>query len=168
MTAAELRTARQALHLSLDALAARLSLTPAVVRAFEDGRLAIPERYARLVEWLVAAHEREEALVARGLAACPLVEQWRAEPEATGGRARAARTRALADHMRGCARCRERQQSVSLLLPPIPLAVLSPAERAFVRLVRRVERLPRWARPVAYGGAIAGVAALLRAVMALG
>jgi hypothetical protein len=167
MTAAELTAARHALDLSVDGLAARLALTPAVVRAFEEGRLAIPTRCARTVEWFLAAQERERALVACGLQRCAWVEHWAAEADPGRGGARAARTRALADHTRSCGRCRARQQNLAAALPPLPLDALGPTERAIVALVQRVERLPRWARPVAYGGAIAGMAMLVRAVIAL-
>lgn len=165
MHPSQLTAARQTLQLSSDALAAQLALTPGVVRAWEAGRLAVPRRYARMVEWLVAVQERRAQLQASGLPSCPVAERLVAAEAAGEGAARVAHTRRLADHVRGCATCVERDRRIEEALPPFPRAALTPTEHAVVWLMDAMRPLPGWARPLGYLAAVVVLVLALRVVM---
>ncbi len=165
MTAEEVRQAREALRLSQDHLAAELGVVPDVVAGFEAGTLRVPPRVAAVLRWRVAIEERERALDAAGHGLCAETVALIARFNAPGAD-RAAIMRAFETHTADCPQCRARE-AYAQSLPPLPPAPSSTAGRAFGAFVRLTERLPRWARPIAWALTVVGSIALLRALLRL-
>ena len=80
MTSTEARNLRATLGLSSEVLAADFGFTPAIVEAWETGATPVPRFEAETLRFRVAMQEREAVLATSGLAQCPWVLAWEAEP----------------------------------------------------------------------------------------
>jgi len=117
VTPEELAAARLRLGLSTDELAAELNLTPAVVAAWEAGRINPSRRAQRWLLWRGAMLDRDEALAASGLPECSslrdIVATMRDHPRSKPG------TVILA-HMASCETCLARKRYLAERFPPMP------------------------------------------------
>ncbi len=165
MTPAELTAARQRLDLTPDALAAELALTPAIVHAWEAGTVRVPQRYADELRWRVAMTERAAALDASGLPTCAWVETWEGAPEPEGLAATTKRFEALNAHVEACATCQARHRWVEERFPPLPRRPIGGWIGVVAAINERVERLPGWAQPAAWGALAFVAMTLFRVVL---
>lgn len=167
MTAEELLAARGSLGLSQEGMAAELGLTPAIVRAWERGRLAVPRMYAEVVRWRVYVHERDRALAGSGIPSCPWVDRFEAQPPARSTAEERRRLQAFVTHAEGCATCRARHAFVRDRFPEPPEPPLPTWVRFFTGLQTRLRRLPEWARPAATGALVFAALTLVRIILVL-
>jgi hypothetical protein len=162
MMAAELVDVRTRLGLSAGSIATQFNVTPAVVEAWESGSLAIPARVGEDLAYRAATYERAEALRLSGLPECAVVTGLRTKLQARGAGATVAELRAIAAHSTTCAVCQARDKYIADRFPPLPAPPARGLQGAIQAVMIRVQRLPAWARPMAYGGIIVGVFAGLR------
>jgi hypothetical protein len=162
MMAAELVDVRTRLGLSVGSVATEFNVTPSVVEAWESGSLAIPARVAKTLAFRSAAYERTEALRLSGLPECAVVAGLRAKLQAHGTGATVAEVRAIAAHSTACAICQAREKYIADRFPPLPAPPAGGLQGAIQAVITRVQRLPAWSRPMAYGGIIVGAFVGLR------
>jgi hypothetical protein len=167
MTPAEVTAARERLDLTPERLAAELAVTEGEVRGWEDGSISIPRRYAQQLVWEAALKERDEALVTAGLPACEWVQAWEQESQPDGLEQQVERLESLEAHAKACPVCRVRERYAEEYLPPLPEAPMPTWVRVVGHFSETVERLPRWARPAAYGAVLIGALTLARALLAM-
>jgi transcriptional regulator with XRE-family HTH domain len=167
MNPADVRAARETLGLSQERLAAELAVTEREVRAWEDGTARVPGRFAQLLAWQTAMQSQADALVEAGLPECEWVQAWAAEPVPARDAEQTRRLAALDAHAEQCPTCLARMRYVDEHLPPLPDPPMPAWLRLLVRFRERVERLPRWMQPAAYGAAAVGLITLARAVIAM-
>lgn len=151
MTRTEFIAARERLGLTPDELAAELDLPPTITAAWEHGSVAVPRRYAEELQWRVAATERAEALEASGLPECDWSADWDAKPLPDGLSAQGAHFEAFNRHAASCATCLAREQYIAERFPAMPRRPFPGAMGLLAAVTERVDRLPAWARPAAYG-----------------
>jgi hypothetical protein len=167
MTPAEVTAARERLDLTPERLAAELAVTEGEVRGWEDGSISVPRRFAQELAWQAALKERDEALVSAGLPACEWVQAWEQEPQPERLEQRVKWLESWEAHARACPVCQARERYAEEHLPPLPEAPMPTWARVVGRFAETVERLPRWARPAAYGAALIGALTLARALLAM-
>ena len=165
MTSDELLAARGALGFSHDAMAAELGLTPAIVRAWERGSLAIPRVYADAVQWRVYVHARDVALAESGIAPCQWVERFEAQPPARSSAEERRRLQTFVAHAEGCSLCRARHAFVRERFPVPPEPPLPAWLRFLSAAQARLRRLPEWARPAVTGALVFGAMTLIRILL---
>lgn len=149
---AELTAMRERLGLDATQLAAELDLTPAVIQAWESGRVRVPRRTAELLRWRVGLLDRQEALAASGLPECGWVRRWASEPPPRAAGGRRERERLLQLHASACPTCIARAAFLRERFPPLPAPPLFGINRALVWLLRR----PAWLRPAILGAVLVG------------
>jgi len=145
VTPDELAAARQRLGLSPEGLAAELNLTPAVVTAWEQGKINPTRRAQRWLAWRGAMLDRDEALVASGLPECValrnIVAQVRDDPRAKAGDV-------ILAHMASCDACLARKRYLAERFPPMPPPPLPLPMQVLVWAHRTVERVWRTLRGI--------------------
>ncbi len=156
MVAAELVDVRTRLGLSVGSVATQFNVTPAVVQAWESGSLAIPAHVGKTLAFRAGAHERTEALRHSGLPECAVVAGLHAKLQARGAGATTAELSAIAGHSTTCAVCQAREKYIADRFPPLPAPPAHGLQGAIQAVITRVQRLPAWSRPMAYGGIIVG------------
>ncbi len=156
MNTAEAINARQSLGLSQLQLALELGVTEKEVAAWEGGRVPIPKHLAERLAWGAALAARGAALEASGLPECAWVRAWQAKPRPKKTKARRAHVRELREHASTCPVCQARDAYAEEHLPPLPDPPVPGWAKALRWLVARVNRLPKWARPAAYGAVFIG------------
>lgn len=167
MIASEARAARIKLGLSEDAIAAITNTTPAVVVAWESGRIKIPRHIAQDLTWRVAQAEREAALEASGLAECSWVSAFEAEPVPEKLDAATAHFARLEEHAKGCDVCRAREAFLAERFPPMPPPPVAGWLAIVMPIADRVRRLPAWAQPTATGALLFVAYSLLKLIFLL-
>jgi hypothetical protein len=165
MVAAELVDVRTRLGLSVGSVATQFNVTPAVVEAWESGSLSIPARVGEALAYRAATHERAEALRQSGLPECAVITDLRAKLQARGAGATVADVRAITAHSATCAVCQGREKYIADRFPPLVPPPAQGLQGAIQAVIIRVQRLPAWSRPMAYGGIIVGVFAGLRGAL---
>lgn len=164
-TAAEARAARETLGLTVEQLAPELGLTPAVVSAWEAGRMRVPRRIMAELRWRAAVHERTRALDASGLPVCAWVARWHADSQGLSLRQRRARLEVLMEHTRVCPTCVARETFLAEQFPPLPPRPV-PGWMGFIGWFGdRIQRLPRWLRPAATGSLVFAGYSVVRIVL---
>lgn len=163
--AEEARGARETLGLTVEQLAPELGLTPAVVAAWEAGRMKVPRRIMAELRWRAAVHERTRALDASGLPVCPWVARWHAETQGLSLRARRARLETLVAHTRSCPMCEARERYLAERFPPLPERPVPGWMGVIGWFGDRIQRLPRWSRPAATGALVFAGYSLVRIVL---
>ena len=174
LTAEAVRAARETLGLSHDQLAAELSLTPAIIQAWEDGRVRATGRSAQLLEWRAAVITHDSAMAASGLPVCQTAQALLtniddAAPELNqSGKAleHSVKTfeqtaKALEQHAATCSTCQARKE-FALTLPPMPDFPLDSGGGILTKVFTRIGQLPAWLRPAAWGALLVGGMVLVR------
>jgi transcriptional regulator with XRE-family HTH domain len=167
MLASEARAARIALGLSEDALAAETNTTPAIVDAWETGRIKVPRQIAVDLTWRMAQVERLGALETSGLPECAWITDFEAEPDAEKLRAQKARVERFLAHNKECEICKAREAYIADRFPPMPPAPRDGWVAIVLPIAERVQRLPVWAQPVATGVILFVAYSLLRLIFLL-
>ena len=164
VTPTELVAARERLGLTPDGLAAELNLTPAVIVAWERGRIRPSRRAVQWLTWRTAMLDRDEALAASGLSECAELRALHAGVAgvagvggvAAGGSgggaavatepgdARRARMDAILAHLSGCPTCLARRRYIEARFPPMPQPPMAASMRALVWAFDAVGRVRRW------------------------
>jgi DNA-binding XRE family transcriptional regulator len=167
MTAIDVAAVRNRLGLTTDALAAEFNVTPAVVAAWESGRMALTAYAAEWLTWKDAMATREVALASAGMPPC---QQVRVLAHAAGSgpvRSRVQGIQLVREHVATCPICTKRQAYVDAHFPPMPPAPTRGWQRVLLQLAALVRRLPPWARPAAVGGGIVFAFVAVRALLLL-
>lgn len=162
MNPQEVRSARECLGLTHEQLAAEYGVTEGEVRLWEVKAGGIPKRYALQLAWDAALRKQEEAMAASGLPECAWLrdqqDRMPGDPKKQEVWVGEIRT-----HVEGCETCQAREQFAEGL-PPLPEPPMPGWVKVVGRFVDIVDRLPRWARPAAYGAAAIGIMTLIRSV----
>lgn len=151
MNASDFARARREIDATDDELADDIGVSPEVIRAWSDGRAAVPRRYAKRIEWYVDAARRDAWLESSGLPACPQLDAHLAailddrEQDSTT-------LEAFSRHGDSCAICTMRRRSVEDRFGPAPPYPTT----GVLRLIDLIEQVPRWARPALMGGLLLG------------
>lgn len=152
MTPQELAAIRTRLGLTPDALAAELNLTPAIIEAWESGRINPSRRAEQWLTWRAAMLDRDEAVSASGLPECPTLRAV-ATGITMGDGSKTGRQRADAvlTHLASCPTCLARKRFLDERFPPMPPPPLPVALALVVWLHRQVtavrKRLRAWGAP---------------------
>ena len=164
MNGPALAAARQRLGLTTDQMAAELGLPPHAYRACEQGRATLPRRGAGHLAFRLAAIERADALRDSGLPECAWMERWDADSphEPTALTAHLQRGEA---HAKACDLCQARERFVRDGFPAMPEYPRPGWMRALGAVHARVESLPTWLRPAAWGALVLGALVSLRALL---
>lgn len=149
MNAIQVARHRKMLGQSVDQLAADIGVSPATLVAWEAGQRQIPTKYARQLEWLAAAAEREAALAGSGLPECEWVKNWAVGGPPSDPTLHLERLQALEKHSADCAVCQARAGYVQTKLPAMPEFPMGWGMRLFGGVVDTYERIHGWRRPVA-------------------
>jgi hypothetical protein len=109
------------LGLTPDALAAELNLTPAIIEAWETGRINPSRRAEQWLTWRGAMLDRDEAVSASGLPECATLRAV-ASAISGGDGPKTARQRADAvlAHLATCPTCLARKRFLDERFPPMP------------------------------------------------
>ena len=151
MTATEFAAARQVLQISRESLAVELNQRTDVIEGFEDGSLSVPKHIAADMRYRVAAKEREDALAASGLPECGWIADWERKAPSLSGRASLEHLQALNEHTASCATCGARDAYVLERFGPMPEMPIRGWLGMLASIAKRIDRLPEWARPGAWG-----------------
>ncbi len=162
MVPAELADVRTRLGLSIGSVATEFNVTPAVVEAWESGSLAIPARVGNTLAYRAAAFERTEVLRDSGLPECAVVAGLRAKLQSRGAGATTAELSAIAAHLKTCPVCQAREKYIADRFPPLAAPPARGLQAVIQAVISRVQQLPAWSRPMAYGGIIVGAFVGLR------
>lgn len=163
MTTAEFNEARKILARTDDQLAADLDVTPDVVRAWADGRARVPKRHARLIQYSVAAEERQSALRASGLPECEWMRKKDEELEKLGDDDLLEVAKEMKEHSKTCPMCVARARFLDEHFGPMPALPAPP----WLRIFGLIAAIPSWARPAAIGAIALGAITMLRILAAL-
>lgn len=134
---------RHRLGLTPESLAAELNLTPAVVVAWERGRIRPTGRAQQWLLWRGAMLDRDEALAASGLPECPALRDI---VVATRDNDQSRSANAILAHMARCNTCLARKRFLEERFPPLPPPPLPLPLLVMVSAQRAVERTWRWLR----------------------
>lgn len=146
VTPEELLASRQRLGLTPEGLAAELNLTPAVILAWESGRIRPSRRAERWLEWRGAMLDRDAALASSGLPECQALREIVASPRVDSHSRLGDVVQA---HMASCDVCLARKRYLAERFPPLPPPPLPALLLAVVWIQRSAERIwrrLRWAR----------------------
>lgn len=162
MNAAEARRARETLGLTPLQLAVEMKCTPAVVTAWEEGRIQVPPRNATVLAWRAAVHERQAALKASGLPVCAWMESF----ERSSSSERSKRLDEVIAHQ-GCEICAARDAYIAERFPPMPRAPQPGVMAVVIPIAKRIAALPRWAQAPATGAILFIAYSLLKILLSL-
>jgi transcriptional regulator with XRE-family HTH domain len=143
----ELIAARVRLGLTTDAMAAELNLTPAVVNAWERGRIKPAHRVVQWLAWRAGMLDRDAALAASGLPECAELHALhaRTNTEDESPRERRARMDAVLAHLGQCPACIARRRYIEERFPPMPRPPMATSVRILVWVFDRMARARAWA-----------------------
>jgi hypothetical protein len=143
VTPEELVAGRQRLGLTPEALAAELNLTPAVILAWESGRISPSRRAVRWLTWRGAMLDRDAALATSGLPECLALREIVANVQAGSPTGRG---EAVLAHMSTCETCLARKRFLAERFPPLPPPPLPALLLVLVWVHRTAERIWRLLR----------------------
>jgi len=148
VTPEELTSTRRRLGLSPDALAAELNLTPAVVTAWERGRIKPTQRVVQWLTWRAGMLDRDAALASSGLAECADLHALHTNVGATTetGAARRARMDTVLAHLAQCPTCVARRHYIEERFPPMPRPPMAPSVKALIWAFDAFARARAWVR----------------------
>lgn len=164
----DVRAARERLGLTTEALAATLHVTEGEVRGWENGSIR-PRRKMRFqLEYLVARADWGAGMTASGLPGCEWLET-RLPRFVHGGfdREQIALGKEIVHHMQACEACRARTAWAREHLPPPPQPPATGFGRLFAATLAAIDRLPKWARPAAFGAIALGLVTSVRFLVLL-
>lgn len=150
MTAEEFRSAREALGLTPEQVAAEFDLTPKLVEALEGGRAPVPRGIARQLAFRAALARRERVLAESGLAECEVLDELLARMLATADadpEVHRRATQAVESHAERCPLCIERANYADAHAGPLPDFPFPWWMRVLQGLGAAAERLPGPLRP---------------------
>jgi transcriptional regulator with XRE-family HTH domain len=155
VTPEQLITTRQRLGLTPDAMAAELNLTPAIVNAWERGRIKPARRVVQWLTWRAGMLDRDAALAASGLPECAELHALhaRTNTDAESGQERRARMDAVLAHLGQCPACIARRRYIEERFPPMPRPPMATSVRVLVWVFDRLARTRAW-----IGGKLRGTA----------
>jgi transcriptional regulator with XRE-family HTH domain len=144
----ELIATRVRLGLTPDAMAAELNLTPAVVNAWERGRIKPTGRVVQWLTWRAGMLDRDAALAASGLPECSDLHALhaRSSTEDESPRERRARMDAVLAHLGQCPACIARRHYIEERFPPMPRPPMATSVRILVWVFDRMTRARAWVR----------------------
>lgn len=171
MTGHEFAAWRTELGLSTDDVAQRLGVTPALVQKWEDGRVAIAQRFEDALPFVSYSVRAKALLETSGLPLCPVAaafEQREADAEASAEESSNA-LRDYMQHTKHCPVCQARERYVVERLGPMPRPqLLGPwYARAFGVTAAKIMQLPDWLQPAAWGAVILFALTAVRVVFIL-
>jgi transcriptional regulator with XRE-family HTH domain len=143
VTPEELVATRHRLGLTPESLAAELNLTPAVILAWERGRIRPTRRAQRWLAWRGAMLDRDDALAASGLPECAALRHVVATTREEG---RSRSGSIVLAHMATCDTCLARRRFLEERFPPLPPPPLPLPIVVMLSTQRAVERAWRWIR----------------------
>jgi hypothetical protein len=167
MNGPALVAARTRLDRTPDQLAAELGIPPHAYAACEAGRATLPPRHAQQLAFRLGVLDREEALAASGLPACPWMERWSAEPPPSTRAALEAHVARAESHAVSCTTCRARDAFVAERFPPLEGPPLPRWARALNAFGGWVHARPDWLRPAIWGASALAAMTLVRVLFAL-
>jgi transcriptional regulator with XRE-family HTH domain len=144
----ELIATRQRLGLTHDAMAAELNLTPAVVIAWERGRIKPARRVVQWLTWRAGMLDRDAALAASGLPECAELHALHAarSTDAESPRDRRTRMDAVLTHLAQCPACIARRRYIEERFPPMPRPPMAASVRLLVWVFDLFTRARAWIR----------------------
>ncbi len=160
MTAAEFTQAREILGTTDEELAADFDVTPHIVRAWADGSVPIPRRFAQEIRWRAAAEERQAALRESGLPECEWMRVHDGEPLPSDPDELIEASEAMVSHAKSCPVCMARTRYLEERLGPMP----DPPLDMWVRAFALIGRIPVWARPAVLGAIALGGIVVFRSL----
>ncbi len=148
MSPEELIATRLRLGLTPDAMAAELNLTPAVVNAWERGRIQPARRVVQWLTWRAGMLDRDAALAASGLPECADLHALHARSRTEDESPRERRTRmdAVLAHLGQCPACIARRRYIEERFPPMPRPPMAASVRILVWVFDRMTRARAWVR----------------------
>jgi hypothetical protein len=152
VTPEELIAMRQRLGLTPDAMAAELNLTPAVVNAWERGRIKPAGRVVQWLTWRGGMLDRDAALAASGLPECAELHALHArstastDTDAETPHERRARMDAVLAHLGQCPACIARRRYIEERFPPMPRPPMATSVRILVWVFDQFTRARAWVR----------------------
>lgn len=148
VTPEELTSTRRRLGLTPDALAAELNLTPAVVTAWERGRIQPTQRVVQWLTWRAGMLDRDAALATSGLPECDDLHALHLGLGATPETAAARRSRmdAVMAHLARCPTCVARRRYIEERFPPMPRPPMAASVRALIWAFDTFARARAWVR----------------------
>jgi transcriptional regulator with XRE-family HTH domain len=156
VTPEQLIATRQRLGLTPDAMAAELNLTPAIINAWERGRIKPAGRVVQWLTWRAGMLDRDAALAASGLPECTELHALHARStgsDAESGRERRARMDAVLAHLGQCPACIARRRYIEERFPPMPRPPMATSVRILVWVFDRLTRTRAWIRGKLHGTA---------------
>ena len=144
----QLIATRQRLGLTHDAMAAELNLTPAVVIAWERGRIKPARRVVQWLTWRAGMLDRDAALAASGLPECAELHALHAgtSTDAESPRERRTRMDAVLAHLAQCPACIARRRYIEERFPPMPRPPMAASVRLLVWVFDWFTRTRAWIR----------------------
>jgi hypothetical protein len=167
MTGLELQRRRVAVGMSVDQLAELLNRHRDEVEAWERIEGDLARTTSRELDWVLALEEHNKAFVDAGILPCPWVAEHEKAVDFKSTKAVTAYLESLDTHARECEHC-ERRRVFAETLPPLPEMPLPPYVRLFGKLKEKIDHLPSWLQPAAWGAVGIGVLTVVRGVAMVG
>lgn len=127
-------------------MAAELNLTPAVVVAWERGRIKPAQRVVQWLTWRAGMLDRDAALAASGLPECADLHALHTGLGTTieSGKARRTRMDAVLAHLGQCPTCIARRRYIEERFPPMPRPPMATPMRLLVWAFDAFTRARAW------------------------
>jgi len=167
MTGFELQRRRLALGMSVEELAEVLNRHREEVEGWERIEGNLSGATARELDWALALAEHEKAFVDAGIPPCPWVTEHEKAVNFKDPKAVTAYLEGLDAHASDCEHCQKRR-AFAETLPPLPKMPLPPYVGLVGNVKEKVDRLPSWLQPAAWGAVGIGALTVVRGVVMVG